>query len=101
MYKLIKGQEQYDPQRFGGSEADLEQIRKGFGDVASPQELAQRLGSVSVLNGSGKVYVRPVTVSEDGRHAQAECVRRESENSIVITTPQWHFFDNDWWQIDD
>jgi len=100
MYKLIKGQESYDPQRFGGSEADLEQLRKGFGDVASPQELAQRLGS-SGLNRSAKIYVRLVTVSEDGRHAEAQCVHRESENTIVIATPQWHFFDNDWWQIDD
>ncbi len=101
MYKLIKGQEQYDPQRFGGSDSDMERIRKGFSDVASPQELLQRLGSGGVLNGSAKVYVRLVTISEDGKHAEAQCVRRESDNSIVITTPQWHFFDNDWWQIDD
>jgi ferric-dicitrate binding protein FerR (iron transport regulator) len=100
MYRLIKGQEKYDPQRFGGSEADLEQLRQGFSDVASPQELVQRLGS-SGLNGSAKIYVRLVTVSEDARHAEAQCVHRESENTIVITTPQWHFFDNDWWQVDD
>jgi len=100
MYKLIKGQEKYDPQRFGGSEADLEGIRKGFGDVASPQELRQRLSSISP-GGSRKLYVRSATVSEDGRHAEAQCIHRESENTIVITTPQWHFFDNDWWQVDD
>ncbi len=101
MYKLVKGQEPYDPQRFGGSEADLERIRKEFGEVASPRELLQRLSSVSLLNGARKVYIRLVTVSDDGRHAEAQCVHRESENTIVITTPQWHFFDNDWWQIDD
>ena len=100
MYKLIKGQEQYDPQRFGGTEADLEQIRKGCSDVASPEALVQRLGS-NVLNGSAQIYIRSATVSEDGRHAQAECVHREKERTLVITTPQWHFFDNDWWQIDD
>jgi ferric-dicitrate binding protein FerR (iron transport regulator) len=100
MYKLIKGQEPYDPQRFGGAEADLEQIRKGFGDVASPEELVQRLRN-GVFNGSAQVYVRSVTVSEDGRHAQAECVHREKERTLVITTPQWHFFDDDWWQVDD
>ena len=36
-----------------------------------------------------------------GQHARAECIRRKSENHIVITRPQWHHFDNDWWQIDD
>ncbi|OHB61796.1 MAG: hypothetical protein A2Y76_08040 [Planctomycetes bacterium RBG_13_60_9] len=101
MFKLIKGQESYDPQRFGGSEADLERLRQGFGDVAGPQDLVQRFVSSGGLNGSGKVYVRSVTVSKDGKHAQAECVRCKSETSIVITKPQWHFFDNDWWQVDD
>ena len=101
MFKLIKGQESYDPQRFGDSEADLERLRQGFGDVAGPQDLVQRFVSSGGLNGSGKVYVRSVTVSKDGKHAQAECVRCKSETSIVITKPQWHFFDNDWWQVDD
>jgi hypothetical protein len=101
MYKLVKGQEKYDPQRFGGSEADLDRLRQGFGDVASPQDLTQRFLSSGGLSGSGKIYVRAVTLSQDGKHAQAECVRCKSENSMVITTPQWHFFDNDWWQVDD
>jgi ferric-dicitrate binding protein FerR (iron transport regulator) len=101
MYRLVKGQEPYDPQRFGGDEADLERLRKGFGEVASPQDLGQRFVSSGGLNDSGKVYVRAVTVSADGKHARAECVGYRSETSIVITNPQWHFFDNDWWQIDD
>jgi ferric-dicitrate binding protein FerR (iron transport regulator) len=101
MYRLIKGQEPYDPQRFGGDEADLERLRQGFGAVAGPQDLAQRFVSSGGLNASGKLYVRGVTVSEDGKHAQAECVGYRSETSMVITNPQWHFFDNDWWQVDD
>lgn len=101
MYKLIKGQEKYDPQRFGGNEADLERLRQGFGNVASPQELTTKFLGSGVLNGSGKVYVRAVTLSADGQHARAECVRCKSENAMVVTTPQWHFFDNDWWQVDD
>ncbi len=101
MYKLVKGQESYDPLRFGGNEADLERLRQGLGGVASPQELTQRLLSMSGLNGSGKFYVRAVTLSEDGKHAQAQCVRHKSERSMVITSPQWHYFDNDWWQVDD
>jgi len=101
MFKLIKGQESYDPQRFGGNEADLERLRQGFGNIASPQELVQRFASSGGLNASGKIYVRSVTVSEDGKHARAECVRYKSETSMVITRPQWHYFDNDWWQVDD
>jgi len=101
MYRLVKGQESYDPQRFGGNEADLERLRQGFGDVASPQELTQRFIDSGGLKGSRKLYVRVVELSEDGKHAQADCIRYKSENSVVITRPQWHFFDNDWWQVDD
>jgi len=101
LYKLVKGREPYDPQRFGGDEADLERLRKGFGDAAGPQELVQRFLGSGGLNGTGRIYVRAVTLSADGRHAQAECVHRTSETSMTITMPQWHFFDNDWWQIDD
>jgi ferric-dicitrate binding protein FerR (iron transport regulator) len=101
MYKLVKGQEKYDPQRFGGSEADLERIRQGFGDVAGVQELVRRFLGRGGLGGARKMYVRAITLSEDGKHAQADCVRRESENSVVLATPQWHFFDGDWWQVDD
>ncbi len=99
MYKLIKGQEKYDSQRFGGDEADLERLRKGFGDIAGPQDLVQRFVSSGGLNGTGKIYVRSVV--SDGKHAQAQCIRRTGETSMVITSPQWHFFDNDWWQVDD
>jgi hypothetical protein len=101
MYRLIKGQESYDPLRFGGNEADLERLRQGLGDVASPQELVPRLESMGGLNGSPPSYVRAVTLSSDGQHAEASCVHRESENTIVMTSPQWHFFDHDWWQVDD
>lgn len=101
MYRLVKGQEKYDSQRFGGDAADLERLRQGFGNVASPQDLVQRFLASGGLAGFGKVYVRTVTLTNDGKHAQAQCVRRSGETSMVITTPQWHFFDNDWWQVDD
>lgn len=101
VFRLIKGQESYDPQRFGGSADDLERLRQGFGDVASPQELVQRFISSGGFKGSRKLYVRVVELSEDGKHARADCIRYKSENSVVITEPQWHFFDNDWWQVDD
>ncbi|MBM4023809.1 MAG: hypothetical protein FJ280_00155 [Planctomycetes bacterium] len=69
--------------------------------MAGPQEFRQRLLSMGGLEGTRKVYVQAVTLSADGRHARAQCVRRESETTLVITTPQWHHFDNDWWQVDD
>jgi ferric-dicitrate binding protein FerR (iron transport regulator) len=101
IYRLGKGEVPYDPNLFGGYEADLERLRQGFGDIAGPQELVDRFLSSGGLNGSGKVYVQAVELSADGRHAQAHCVRRKSEHSVVITTPQWHHFDGGWWQVDD
>ena len=101
MYRLVKGNEPYDPQRFGGSEADLERLRKGLGDVTSPQQLVERFIASGGIQGSGSIYVRSVKLNEAGDHAQAECVRYEGMNRIVIIHPEWHYFDNDWWQVDD
>lgn len=101
MYKLVKGNAQYDANRFGGTEADLERIRKGFADVQSPEELVERFLASGGIKASGKIYVRSVELNEAGDHAQAECVERKSENHIVIMHPEWHYFDNDWWQVDD
>ena len=100
IYKLVKGQEAYDPQRFGGSEEDLERLRKGFGDVAGPEQLVERFVA-SGIQGSGRIYVRSVTLNETSDHAEAECIRYEDTNRIVIIYPKWHYFDNDWWQVDD
>jgi len=101
LYKLIKGQEPYDPQRFGGSEADLERIREGFKDVASPEQLAERFIASGGIQGTGRIYVRSVKLNDASDHAEAECVRYENANRIVVIHPQWHYFDNDWWQVDD
>jgi hypothetical protein len=40
-------------------------------------------------------------VNEAVNHAEAECMRYEGVNRIVVMHPQWHYFDNDWWQVDD
>jgi len=101
MFRLVKGQEEYDPQRFGGSEADLERIRQACGDVANADELTNRFLAMGGMKAQGKLYVRSVTLSEAGDHAQAQCLERKSAHHLVITTPQWHYFDNDWWQVDD
>ena len=45
--------------------------------------------------------MRSAQVNEAGDHAQGTCIDFRGENRYVITSPQWHFFDNDWWQVDD
>jgi len=101
MFKLIKGQVEYDPLLFGGSKEDAERLQEMLRDIESPEQLARAfVGSVNIT-GPIKMYVRSVTLSADGKHAQAECIRRKSERSMTLTTPQWHYFDNDWWQVDD
>ena len=77
--------------------------RSDFLDFATfvcffPQLVAGPIERASFLLGQ---FQKPRHVSQDGKHARAQCVSRRSENSIVITKPQWHYFDNDWWQVDD
>ncbi len=101
LYKLGKGQAQYDPNLFGGTAEDAERIKQAAAGVNSPEELKQLfLGAINITQ-PVEVYVRSVEVSKDGKHARAECVQRKSGNRMVITWPQWHDFDGGWWQIDD
>lgn len=101
VFRLGKGQVQYDPQRFGGSKEDAERLQEMLKDIKSPDELSEVfIGSVNITEPI-TVYVRSVELSANGAHAKAECIRRKSETHMVITRPQWHHFENDWWQIDD
>ncbi len=101
VYRLGKGQVEYDPLLFGGSKQDAERLQEMLKDIESPEELSQVfLDSVNITE-PVKIYVRSVELSADGNHAWAECVRRRTRNHMVRTGPQWHYFDNDWWQIDD
>ncbi len=101
VFKLARGQVEYDPLCFGGSAEDAKRLGQMTANISSPEEMAQTfLGSVNISEPT-KVYVRAVALSDDGHHAQAQCVSRKTERSMTITTPQWHYFDNDWWQIDD
>ncbi len=101
VFKLAKGQVEYDPLLFGGSQEDATRLQEMLKDVESPEQMSQAfLGSVNITEPI-KIYVRSVELSAGGTHAKAECVRRRSERSMTITRPQWHHFDNDWWQIDD
>lgn len=101
LFKLAKGQVEYDPLRFGGSEEDAKRLGQMTAKINTPEEMAQAfVGSVNISEPT-TVYVRNVALSDDGHHAQAQCITRKGERSMTITTPQWHYFDNDWWQIDD
>ncbi len=101
LFKLGKGQVDYDPLRFGGSAEDAQRLGQMTANLQSPEEMAQAfLGSVNIKEPT-TVYVRSVALSEDGTHAKAECITRKSERGMTITTPQWHYFDHDWWQVDD
>ncbi|MBN2127849.1 MAG: FecR domain-containing protein [Sedimentisphaerales bacterium] len=101
IYRLGKGRVQYDPNLFGGSKEDAERLAEVLKDVKSPEELSQIfLGTINITE-PVKVYVRCVELSADGNHARAECVRRKTGRTMTMTSPQWHHFDNDWWQIDD
>lgn len=101
LYKLAKGQVQYDAHLFGGTAEDAANFQKGLGDkVQNPEQLAQILGS-SLNHSDGKFYVRSVELNEAGDHAKAECVTVVSDTRMIGHFPQWHYFDGGWWQVDD
>jgi hypothetical protein len=101
VFKLAKGQVEYDPLRFGGSREDAERLGQMAANFNSAEEMVQAfIGSINITEPT-TVYVRAVELSDDGNHARAECISRKSPTHMVITRPQWHHFDNDWWQIDD
>ena len=101
VFKLAKGQVDYDPLLFGGSPEDAARLGERLKDIESPEQLGQAfIGSVNITE-PVTVYVRSVELSADGAHARAQCISRQTERRMTITRPQWHLFDNDWWQIDD
>ncbi len=101
VYRLVKGQVPYDPNLFGGTAEDVERLKQTVAQVKSIEEMKQMLLRGVNITEPIVVYVRGVELSQDGQHARAECIRRKSANHIVITRPEWHHFDNDWWQVDD
>ncbi len=79
------------------SEDDAKRIIGGCSDVKSPEELLERFLHRINISESHKVYVRSVSMDADRKHATGV----KGEKRYVITTPQWTFFDGDWWQTDD
>ncbi len=101
LFKLAKGQVQYDPLRFGGNEEDARRLGEMTANITSPEEMSKAFLGAMNIGGPTTVYVRQVTLSADGAHAKAECVTRKTDRGMTIIWPQWHNFDGGWWQIDD
>jgi len=104
MYDLVKGKIAFSEHRdwFSGmSEGDAERVIQMCQDVESPEGLLEILLSGVNISEPKKAYVRSVKMEADGRHAIADCVEVKGQRQYVITTPQWTYFQGDWWQTDD
>mgnify|MGYP001111668275 CR=1 FL=1 len=101
VFNLAKGQVEYDPQRFGGNEADAKRLGEMLKDIKSVEEMSKAFSGAVNISGPTKVYVRSAKINEAGDHVEAECVTLKGPGRCTITSPRWTNFDNDWWQIDD
>jgi hypothetical protein len=105
LYKLAKGKVKFEECRnwFSGmNEEDAQNFIKAFVDVESPEQMAEMmLDGINISDSKEKIYVRSVTIEKDRKHSSAECVRKKGSNRYVVCTPQWTYFDGDWWQTDD
>ena len=69
--------------------------------ITSPAALIEAFEQSVNLKNIADVQLESIEVSEDGMHATAKLIQTKNGNGKVISSPQWHYFDNDWWQIDD
>jgi len=99
LYKLAKGEIKFAEHRYwfsGMSEENAQNFIKAFEKAESPEQMVEMMcGGISDEE-SGKIYVRSVILEPDGKHARAYCVSKNYGH-----TPQWTYFDGDWWQTDD
>jgi ferric-dicitrate binding protein FerR (iron transport regulator) len=101
LYKLVKGEVEYDSDLFGGTEADAERLRQNLRSIESVEALREAFVQSVNIKEPTKVYLRDIEVSEDGKHAKAKLLTGEVAGRIRGSFPEWHYFDNDWWQVDD
>jgi hypothetical protein len=101
LYKMAQGQVEYDENLFGGTAEDAQRLQQNLSEVASPEAMAEMFAKSVNLSGIAKVSLESIEISEDGTHAKAKLVQTKDNNGTVISSPQWHYFDNGWWQIDD
>ena len=100
-YDLAKGKVEHEqhPDWFSGmTPDDANRFRQAFANVNSPEEIKEIM-LADMSDDIYKLYVRSVTLDKDGKHAVAVCVKKLKQ--VVGFTPQWTFFDGDWWQTDD
>ena len=101
LYKLVQGEVAYDETLFGGTAEDAERLRQNLAGIAGPEAMAEMFAQSVNLKGIAGVQLKDIEISEDGTHAKAKLIQTKSTNGQVISSPQWHYFDNGWWQIDD
>ncbi|MHC4556109.1 MAG: FecR domain-containing protein [Planctomycetota bacterium] len=101
LYKLIKGEVEYDPDLFGGTEADAERLCQNLANIESVEALSEAFVQSVNIKEPTKVYLRDIEISEDGKHAKARLITGKAPVSMKGSFPEWHYFDNDWWQVDD
>ena len=101
LYRLVKGQVEYDADRFGGTAEDVQRLQQNLGKIASPEALADAFAQSVNFQNIAAVSLEGIEISEDGTHAKAKLIQTKTSNGQVITSPEWHYFDNGWWQVDD
>ena len=101
LYKLIKGEVEYDSNLFGGTEEDAKRLQDNLASIENAEALSQVFVQSVNIEGPTNVYLRDIEISEDGKHAKARLLLGKNVGSMKGTFPQWHYFDNDWWQVDD
>jgi len=101
LYKLVKGQVEYDANLFGGSAEDAKRLQQNLSNIGDAKALALAFEKSVNFGNVKDVRLEAITISEDGAHATAKLVQTKAAGGTVISSPQWHYFDNDWWQIDD
>ena len=101
LYKLIKGDVEYDSNLFGGTEEDAKRLQENLSNIESAEAMSQAFVQSVNIKGPTNVYLRNIEISEDGKHAKARLITGKVADSMRGSSPQWHYFDNDWWQVDD
>jgi hypothetical protein len=102
LFDLAKGNIKFSDHRgwFSGmSDEDAQRFTESLGDIESMEQLTQLMVSDVNMSDSGKLYVRSVTLADNRKHAIAVCVKKAEHTHGY--TPQWTYFDGDWWQTDD
>ncbi len=106
-YRLLKGEIELADHREwfsdGLTDEQLARNRKLCEGVTSVEEMMEIFIASVNIREKYNVYIESVTLSEDGKHARAICVKKAVKPSkyYTKTDPDWAYYNGDWWQIDD